>query len=328
MKIDKKTMVKLYTDMVRVRKLDAKHMECLMAGKIQMFFHSGLGQEAPGVALCAQLNDDDYLYYNHRSHGMNKCLPKGVPAGEILAEHMGKENGVCGGYGGAHIVKPEVGILGSMLTVGGEFTIAAGTAIACQMEGKGQVVVNCFGDGSTGRGSFHEALLLSAAWKLPVVWFLENNLYQMYTYTGLTHMKKDLADFGYGYDIPSVVVDGQDVLAVYEAVEPALARAREGKGPTLIEVKTYRYRVHNEGFPDYSVTFENMRRPEQEVEEWKKRDPVEMFEKTLIEKKILTKKEIEAINDDVKKEMDDAEKFALEGGYPDPSRFNDVLYAS
>ncbi len=328
MNVSKKVMVKLYTDMVRIRKLDEKHVECLMSGKIQMFFHSGLGQEAPGVALCARLGKDDYLYYNHRSHGMNKCLPRGVGAKEILAEHFGKATGACGGFAGAHYANKDLGLLGGLLTVGGEFTLAAGTAIACQLRGNGQVVVNCFGDGATGRGSFHEALLLSATWKLPVIWFLENNLYQMYTYVGITHPKENLADFAGGYDMPSAVVDGQDVLAVYEAVQPALERAREGKGPTLLEVKTYRYRGHNEGFPDYSVTFEDMLRPEAEVEEWKKRDPIRLLGETLLEKGVLTETDIERIDQEATEEMEEAERFATESPYPDPKDFSKMLYAS
>lgn len=274
------------------------------------------------------LKKDDYLFYNHRSHGLNKCLPRGISAKEIIAEHFSKATGSCGGFAGAHYADKDLGILGAALIVGGEFTIAGGAALACKMRGQGQVVVNCFGDGSTGRGSFHEAMLLSATWKLPVVWVLENNLYQQWTRVNLTHPKENLADFAYGYDMPSAIVDGQDVLAVYEAVQPALDRARAGEGPTLLEVKTYRYRGHNEGFPDYSVTYEGNVRPQEEIEKWKLRDPIKLLGETLIKKGFLTQEDLERIQQEAFDEMEEAEKFAMESPFVNPEDMSKMLYAS
>lgn len=320
-------MVKLYTDMVRVRKLDEKHIECLMAGKL-VFFHSGIGQEAPGAAVGAALNDDDYLFYNHRSHGLNKALPKGISAKEILAEHLSKTTGSCGGFAGNHYCEKDLGILGAALVVGGEFTLAGGAALACKLRGKGQVVVNCFGDGSTGRGSFHEAMLLSATWQLPVIWLLENNLYQQWTRVSLTHPNENLADFATGYGMPSAVVDGQDALAVYEALQPAIERARAGEGPTLLEVKTYRYRGHNEGFPDHSVTVEGGVRPQTEIDEWKQRDPIKLLGEKLIKKRYLTKAGLDKIEKAATEEMNEAEKIAMESPLVNPEDISSMLYAS
>ncbi len=327
MEVSKELMVKLYTDMVRIRKLDEKHVEGVYAGKILTFFHSGQGQEAPGPALVAHLRKDDIIFYSHRSHGINKCLPKGMTAKEILAEHYGKATGGAGGFAGFHYADPNLGVLGMGGTVGGEFTLAAGAAIACQLRGKGQVVVNCFGDGSTGRGTFHEAMLMAATGKLPLIWFCENNLYQQFVCTRKTHPKEDLADFAPGYGIPSMIVDGQDVLAVYEAVQPAIQMAREGKGPTFLEVKTYRYRSHVEGRADYSVQEEGGVRPAAELEAWKKRDPIKLFEKVLLEKKILTQADFDRIDREANAEMEEAEKFSVESPYPDPANLSKALYA-
>lgn len=327
MEVTKELMVKLYTDMVRVRKLDEKHVECVMAGKILTFFHSCQGQEAPGVAMCALLREDDYLFYTHRGHGIGKCLPRGMSAKELLAEHFGKATGASGGFAGFHYSDRKLGILGMGGTVAGEFTLAAGVGIACQLRGKGQIVVCNFGDGATGRGTFHEAMLMAATWKLPVIWFCENNLYQQFTYVGLTHPKKDLADFAFGYDIPSVIVDGQDVLAVYEALQPAIERARQGKGPSFLEIKTYRYRMHTEGRGDFSVTCPGGVRPRAEIEAWKKRDPVNLFRDKLLEKGILTEADVERIEQEATKEVEEAERFSEQSPYPDPAAMPGALYA-
>lgn len=326
MKVNKELMVKLYTDMVRSRKLDEKHIECLMAGKIRVFFHSGQGQEAPGAALCAHLREDDYLFYQHRSHGINKCLPRGMTAKELLAEHFGKATGGCYGFAGFHFADRKLGLLGMGGLVGGEFTLACGVGIVCKLRGKGQVVASNFGDGATGRGTFHEAMLMSATWKLPVIWFCENNRYQQFTSVSVTHPKENLADFAPGYGIPSAIVDGQDVMAVYEALKPAMERARAGEGPTFLEIKTYRYRGHSEGLPDYIVQSDGGVRSKEEVDSWKARDPIKLFGDRLLENRILTESDIERINREAKEEMEEAERFASESPYPNPKDMPKMLY--
>ncbi len=328
MKITNETMIRMYTNMVRVRKLDEKTIECLFAGKLRTFFHSSQGQEAPGVALCAHLNKDDYLFYNHRGHGLNKCLPKGLSAREILAEHFGRATGGGRGFAGFHYSDISIGLPGMGGMVGGETTLAAGAGIACQLRGKGQVAVCCFGDGATGRGPLHEAMLMAAASKLPVIWFCENNLYAQWTCLNVSHPKEDLADFAQGYGMPSMIVDGQDVMAVYEAVGPAVERARSGKGPTFLEIKTYRYRPHAEGFPDYSVQCEGGVRPDEERESWLKRDPIELFRAALLEKDVLTQEDVDRIDREAAGEMEEAEKFAADSPWPNPADFDKALYAA
>lgn len=326
-KIDKELMIKFYTDMVRLRTCDEKIIELLFAGKVLTFYHSGQGQEAPGVALIAALRGDDYIFYNHRMHGISKCLPRGMSAKSIISEHFGKNTGGARGFAGFHYCDMELGIPGMGGTVGGELTLAAGAGISAQLRGRGQVVVCCFGDGATGRGTFHEAMLMAAKWKLPVVWFCENNLYQQWTSMRVSHPKQDIADFAHGYGIPSDIVDGQDVIAVYEAVVPAIERARAGGGPSLLEVKTYRYRFHSEGGRDASSQDPGGIRPKEEIEGWKQRDPIKLFEGKLLKENILTEADIEKIHGGVIKEMEEAVLFATESPYPDPKDMDKALYA-
>lgn len=327
MKVSKELMIKMYTDMVRVRKLDEKLVESLFAGKLITFYHSSQGQEAPGAALGALLREDDYLFFQHRGHGISRSVPKGMSVKEILAEHYGKATGGARGFAGFHYCDMKLGIPGMGGMVGGELTMAAGAGVACKMRGKGQVVASCLGDGATGRGSFHEGMLMAAIWKLPVIWFCENNLYQQWTRINVTHPKENLADFAYGFDIPSAIVDGQDVMAVYDALEPAIERARAGEGPTFLEIKTYRYREHVEGMGDYSVQTEGGVRPKEEIEAWKKRDPIKLFGDSLLEKDILTEADIERVDQEATEEMEEAERFAAESPEPDPKDISKALYA-
>jgi len=330
MAVKKELLVKMYKDIVRVRKLDEKFIELLVAGKLSVFYHSGQGHEATGVALCASLRDDDYLFYNHRSHGTNKCLPRGMTAESLLAEHFGKANGAAHGLAGFHYAEPALGILGKGGMVGGEFTLAAGVGIACQLKGKGQIVACCVGDGALGRGTFHEAMLMAATMKLPVLWIVENNMIQQFTPLNAVFPKENLAGFADGFGIPSDIVDGQDVLAVYEAFQPAIKRARLGQGPTLLEIKTYRYRAHLEGVRDYAVQIqgeEGRTRPQEEVDAWKKRDPIKLFEKTLTKMKVLKESDFERIDREAKEEMDEAERRSIEGSYPISDDLERALYA-
>ena len=327
MRTKEELMKKMYTNLVRCRKLDEKLIECLMAGELHTFFHSGQGHEAVGVALCALLKEGDYVFYNHRGHGVSKCLPRGMSAEAILAEHYGKATGGAGGFAGFHYSANELGILGMMGMVAGELTLAAGAGIACQLRGKGAVVVCCFGDGATGRGPFHEALLMSSTWKLPVIWVCENNRYQQFTCTDLTHCRPNMADFAQSFDMPATIVDGQEVMALYEAAGPAIERARAGEGPSFLEVKTYRYRSHVEGVPDFSVEYEGGMRPEEEVKDWKKRDPIRLFRESLLEKGILTDAEVGKIDRSVMEEMEEAHRHVFDATLPSPDSFGKALYA-
>lgn len=324
MEIIREVMIKLYTDMVRVRKLDETLINGLFAGKVHGFYHSQQGQEAPGVATCALLRKDDYLFYTHRGHGVGKALPKGVPARALIAEHYGRATGICSGIVGFHICDMELGIPGLGGTVGGEFTLAAGMGIAAKMRGKGQVVACFFGDGATGRGTFHTAMNMAANWKLPVIWICENNLYQQFVALSTAYSKENIADLAFGYGIPGVVIDGQDIIAVYEVAQTAIDRARAGEGPTLMECKTYRFRSHIEGVPDWAA--DNFR-SEEEINSWKKRDPIELFKKRLLEQGVLAEADIEKINREATDEMEGAERFADESPPADPEILKKALYA-
>ena len=330
MDLSNELLINMYKNMVRVRKLDEKMIKCLSAGRLMLFYHSGQGQEAPGVALNALLRDDDYLFYNHRAHGINKCLPRGMTAEALLAEHFGKAAGGSRGFAGYHYAEPTLGILGKGGTVGGEFTLAAGVGIACKMRGKGQVVSCCFGDGALGRGTFHEAMLMAAKMKLPIIWFCENNFYQQFTHMSLVFPKEDLVGFADGYGIPSNIIDGQDVLAVYEALQPAIERARLGQGPTFLEIRTYRYRSHVEGFPDFSVQIqggEGGTRPQNEIDAWKKRDPIRPLREILLKKGIMGEADLERIDQEATEEMDEAERLALASLYCNREELKKALYA-
>ncbi len=324
MKLGKKELIKLYTNMVRVRKMDALCIQSLQSGKIQLFYHSCQGEEAVGVGACTFLNKDDYIYHTHRGHGILHALPKGIDPKAFIAEHYGKATGAAHGMAGFHCPAPEIGILGLSGTIGSVFPISAGWGLAAKKRGKKQVVVAFFGDGTSNRGTLHPSFNLASLWKLPIVWLCENNQYAQFMPITDAYAREDIADLAAGYNMPGVVVDGQDVIAVYEAVQAAVERAREGDGPSLIECKTYRYYGHTIGTRDESHA---VRRSQEEIDTWKKRDPIKLFEEKLLEQNVLTQADIERIDREGAKEAEEADKFAMESPLPDPSILEKALYA-
>jgi len=319
---DKK--IKLYTNLVRARKLDEFMIEMFPKGKVGPFFHSSRGQEAIGVGACTFLEKDDYLMASHRGNGMCEVLSKGYPLKYFIAEHYGKVHGACQGLSGFHVCDLEYGILGMGGTIGEQFTVCSGAGIAAKHRGNGQVVASFFGDGATGRGTFHTALLMSANWKLPVIWLCSNNEMGMWVPINAAYPKENLADLAFGYGIPAKVVDGQDVETVYEAVQEAVNRAKSGKGPSFIEFKTCRFRAHDESHPDIC---QNALRDENEIRRWEERDPVNLFRKKLTDEGMLDQDLIERIDEDAKHELEEAERFASEDSFPDPSILETALYA-
>jgi len=289
------------------------------------FFHSGQGEEAVGVGGCSFLNEDDYVYGQHRGHGIAHLLAKGGSATQFLAEHYGKIDGSCRGISANHFCQPEIGMLGAAGTIGSAFPLSLGWALAAKKRGKRQVVLCFFGDGASNRGTLHEAMNLATLWKLPIVYVCHNNLYAQYTPIKDAYPREDIADLAGGYGIPGVIVDGQDVIAVHEAVQAAVARARSGEGPSLIECKTYRYRTHSEGVPDVSHADP---RPPEEIEAWKKRDPIKLFGEALLAQGILSQDELDRIDKDVTAEVEAAEKAALESPVLDPATLETLIYAS
>ncbi|MCK4617740.1 thiamine pyrophosphate-dependent dehydrogenase E1 component subunit alpha, partial [Candidatus Aerophobetes bacterium] len=280
--------------------------------------HSYIGEEAVAVGVCASLNRDDYITSTHRGHG--HCIAKGADLKRMMAELYGKETGYCKGKGGSmHIADFSIGILGANGIVGGGIPIATGTALASQYLEDGRVTVCFFGDGASNQGGFHESLNLASLWKLPVVYVCENNLYAETTPQADHQPIRDVADRAKSYNMPGVIVDGNDVLAVYEKVNKAVERARAGRGPTLVECKTYRYRGHWEGDPE-------VYRTKEEVKEWKKRDPLKKFKKYLLENDITQSKEISFVEKKIEDEIKDAIKYAQASPLPKPESALEDLY--
>ncbi|MFC1970500.1 thiamine pyrophosphate-dependent dehydrogenase E1 component subunit alpha [Chloroflexota bacterium] len=312
--------IKLYTNMVRVRKLD----ELLVEVNPLSSFHSQQGQEAIGVGACSFLRKDDYLFHTHRGAGVCEVISKDVPAKVWLAERFGKVTGSCNGIAGFNTCDIDRGLLGMGGTVGGECTVAAGVGLAAKLKGQGQIVAFFLGDGTTGRGTLHEGMLMSANWKLPVVWLCSNNGMALWVPVEVAYPKENIADLAFGYGIPAAVVDGQDVAAVNNAVQVAVNRARAGEGPSFIEFKTCRFRTHSEGSPDFS---QGGFRSEEEVDAWKKRDPIILFREKLFQKGILIQDDVDRIDREAAEEAKEAHRFAVESPPPDPDILPNALYA-
>lgn len=323
-RFSKDEMIKLYINLVRTRTLDEVMVGGLLAGKVGGHWTSQVGQEAMGVGASSFLRNDDYILYGHRGHGITTLIPKGLPPKAFIAEHYGRAMGSCQGMAFFREFEAHLGIVGLSGTLGGNFVVAAGLGIGAKKRGKGQIVVCIEGDGTYSRGTFHESALMAANWKLPIVWGIENNQYMIYSHVSELYPKENLADLAFGYGMPSIVVDGQDVVAVAEAYASAFERARAGEGPSLIECKTYRIEPHVFGMADLRGATP---RPKEEIDVWKKRDPIKLFQKRLLKEGILTAADIERIESDTKNEMDEAEMFASESLPPDPEILQRALYA-
>jgi len=323
MALEKEQLIQLFTNLVRARKMDELVVKSLMEGKVVGFFHSGQGSEAVGVGACSFLRDDDFIYPHHRGHGIAYMLAKGASLKEYLAEHYGKANGMAGGVAGFHGIDVAHGIYGSAGTIGSQFPVSVGWGLACKKNDRGQVTLCCFGDGSSNRGTLHEAMNIAAVWKLPIVWLCENNLYAQFMPIKDAYPREDIADLAAGYNMPGMVVDGQDVIAVNEAVQAAVARARAGEGPSLIECKTYRYRSHSEGSQD--IAHVDLR-PEEEIEAWKQRDPIKLFREKLLGQNVITEADIEQIEKEADEWVAEADKFATDGAVPGPEVLENALY--
>ena len=320
MEISNERLMWMYRTMVRHREFEERVAVEFAAGNIPGFVHLSLGQEALAAGPMAALRADDYILSTHRGHG--QLLAKGGKPDLMMAELFGKKTGMMKGKGGSmHFTDPAIGDVGADGILGTGIVMAAGVALSAKKRGTGQVTVCFFGDGQSNTGRFHEGLNLASAWKLPVVYFCENNTYgestSIYDCTNL----KDLTDRAQAFNIPGVAVDGNDVMAVYEVVAEAAARARKGEGPTLIVANTCRWRGHFEGDPQ-----ETYRKPG-EIEECKKKDPIPRFRKKLIEMGLLTGKEADRIHQEAVEEMDRATKFATESPWPDPEEVLTDVYA-
>jgi len=318
MPIEKEKLIEMYRTMVRIRTFEEKALKGFEAGDIGGV-HLYIGEEATATGACANLRPDDYITSTHRGHG--HLIAKGGKTDRMMAELYSKKTGYNKGKGGSmHIADVDIGILGANGIVGAGIPIATGAALSAQMRGTDQVAICFFGDGAANTTRFHEGINLASIWKLPVVYVIENNQYAESTPISYAANIANLADRAAAYGIPGITVDGNDVLAVYEAVGEAVARARKGEGPALVEGKTYRYRGHFEGDQQTYKT-------KNEVEEWMKKDPIPRFKKKLIEMGVLTEKEAGEIDQAMLKELDEAVKFAKESPLPAPEEALEDVYA-
>jgi len=319
MPVEKEKLIGMHRTMVRIRTFEERVSKEFAAGNIPGSVHIYTGEEALATGVCANLRPDDYITSTHRGHG--HLIAKGGKTDRMMAELYGRETGYCKGKGGSmHIASVDIGILGANGIVGAGIPIAGGAALSARMRGTDQVAVCFFGDGATNTTRFHEGINMASHWKLPVVYVIENNLWAQFTRTSTVVNIASIADRAAAYGIPGVEVDGNDVMAVYEVVGEAVARARKGEGPTLIECKTYRWHGHFEGDPQ---TY----RTKEEVEEWRKKDPILRFRDKLIEMKILTEKEAREVDQEMLEEVDNAVKYAVESPLPAPEETLEDVFA-
>lgn len=310
----------LYRLMKQAQLWEQRLLRMIDEGQVSGFYHSGRGQEAIPAGAISTLRTDDYLLYAHR--GLGYLTAKGVPMEKLFGDFLGREIGTTGGLGAGivHIAWPSLGVLGQSGTLGGNFPIAVGAALSAKYRGTDQVVLSFFGDGTSSRGTFHESANAAALWKLPVVWICENNGYAATVPSSSTNAVTDIARLAHGYGMPGVIVDGQDVEAVQAATQEAVARARNGEGPTLIEAKTYRYRGHYEGDPQKYRTKE-------EIALWRERDPISSFEERLIARNELTKTELLQIQKELQVEIDQCAEAAMASPEPPIDRIFRGVYS-
>jgi TPP-dependent pyruvate/acetoin dehydrogenase alpha subunit len=321
-KISKEELLRLYRIMLTIRRFEERVVIDYHSGAIPGIVHSYIGQEAVATGVCTNLRRDDRIISNHRGHG--HCIAKGADLNRMMAEIYGRKTGYCKGKGGSmHIADFSIGMLGANGIVAGGLPIAAGAALAAQLEGGDKVVVVFFGDGATNEGEFHEVLNLASIWKLPLIFACENNGYGVNTpvkvATGLSHISERATG---GYGIAATVVDGNDVEAVYEAAQKAVADVRAGKGPFFLEFITYRWRGHYEqpGLPDL--------RPVEEIEAWKGKCPVAAFERRLLKSGVATKRMFEEINTQVMRQIQDAVDYALASPLPAPENALEDVFSA
>ncbi|MCO6452790.1 MAG: thiamine pyrophosphate-dependent dehydrogenase E1 component subunit alpha [Caldilineales bacterium] len=301
----------MYRQMLLIRRFEERCNQLYMRGEIPSTLHLYVGQEAVATGVCAHLRTDDYITSTHRPHG--HALAKGVSARSIMAELYAKSTGCCKAKGGSmHVGDMDVGMLPAIAIVGGGIPIAAGLALGFKRKGSDRVAACFFGEGAANEGAFHEGLNMAAIWDLPVIYVCENNLYAASTPVGVTFKIENIADRVAAYGMAGEVVDGNDVLAVYEAMGRAVARARAGEGPTLLECKTYRQVGHSRSDP---LTY----RTKEEEKWWKERDPIERLGERLLAEGVTNQAGLDAIEADVTAEVDDAVAFAKASPDPDPT---------
>ena len=318
-KYDKGTIAFFYKTMLQIRYFEQTVEEKFKGGEIPGFLHLYIGEEAVATGVMANLTHKDYIESTHRGHG--HTIAKGANLKNMMAEIFGKRTGCCKGKGGSmHIADFSVGMLGANGIVGGGYTLAAGSALAQKMQGRKDISAVFFGDGASNRGTFHEAANMAAVWKLPLLFVCEMNEYASTTPYQTATSVPDIARRAYGYNMPAVIVDGNDVFAVYEAAKKLVDSIRAGNGPAFLECKTYRVKGHFVGDP------ERYRTREEVQANIDSRDPIVAFEKKALDAKIYTQNDLKAMRAEVEQEIKDALQYAQDSPEPDASELLADLY--
>ena len=321
MDLNREAMLKLYTTMATIRNFEERGIPEAGQRGMSGSIHSSAGQEAVPTGVCANLTDEDYIGSTHRGHG--HCIAKGVDPKAMMAELFGRTTGSNKGKGGSmHIADMSKGMLGTNGVVAASVPLAVGAALTSKLKNLGRVAVAFFGDGGANQGVLHESMNLASVWKLPVIFCCENNGYAESTPVEYALSVANVSDRAVGYNMPGILVDGMDVFAVYDAAGQAVARARAGEGPSLLECKTYRFYGH--------TVFDNplSYRTKEEEEYWRNRDPLKVFRETVIPLGEITAEELDQIDQEAAELMEEAIKFADESPVPDPLEIYDDVYVN
>jgi len=309
-KISQDKLIQMYTTMVRIRQFEDRVYLLFLQGEMPGTIHLYQGQEAIAAGVCANLRKEDLITSTHRPHG--HAIAKGVAIRSLMAELYARKTGCCEAKGGSmHVGDIDVGMVPAIAIVGGGIPVATGLALACKMMRLDRVAISFFGDGASNTGAFHEAVNMGAIWNLPVVYVCENNLYGASTRVSKVMKIKDIAERASSYGIPGKVVDGNNVFSVYEAAREAILRARERKGPTLLECKTYRRGGH-------SRSDACRYRPSEEEKFWLTKDPIPRAREKLVKMRILTSEKVKKIEEKVKREIEEAIDYARKSPFPRP----------
>ena len=318
-RLSREDKIDMLYKMMLIRGFEEKVEELFSLNLIHGSTHLYIGQEATAVGACKALNKDDYITSTHRGHG--HCIAKGGDVKYMMAELLGRKTGYCKGKGGSmHIADINIGILGANGVVGGGIPIATGAGLSIKMKGTKQVVICFFGDGAVNQGSFHESLNLASIWDLPVIYIIENNLYGMSMAVNKAVKIERLADRAKAYNIPGIVMDGNDVIAVYDTVSEAVEKVRNGEGPILIESLTYRWRGH-------SRSDARAYRTREEEAEWREKCPIRRFKERLISEGLLTEEGFKELQKKVDDDLNNAVEFAKASPFPDPEDLLTDVYA-
>ena len=317
--ISKDTLLEMYKRMNEARAFEEKVSYFFARGMVHGTTHLSVGQEASGIASCMALREDDYITSTHRGH--SQVIGKGIDLNKMMAELLGKYTGYCKGKGGSmHIADVEAGNLGANGVVGGGHGIAVGAALTQKMKKTDKIVLCFFGDGASNEGSFHEALNLASVWKLPVIFYCENNLYGMSVPQHKAMNIENIADRAISYGIPGYVIDGNNAIEVYTKTKEVAEYVREGNGPVLIESKTYRWLGHSKS--DAQVY-----KDKEEEAEWKERCPIKYLRNYLIKNKIATEEELDKIEGDAYEAIEKAVEFANNSPNPPLEILTEDVYA-